>query len=338
MFAVMTGILIMLMFATMYKRQKGFTIVELLIVIVVIGILAAITIVAYGGIQSKARVAAVSAALSQASQKLAVYQVDNGNYPTSLATIGLVNSTSVSYSYNYDNSVTPSTYCLTATTTGTSYSATNSKTAPQSGDCSTNGLAVWWPLNGNANDLTGNNGDGVVNGATLVTGQKGQANGAYSFDGSTSNITRADSFGLKAGSVTMACWIYNPISPNKGAFIKIGNSDGYAIGIGNGSYNVSGSNLILLYENRRWIPTAATIPTGWHHVAVTIDSNSTPSAYLDGVLVGVYPGVGALAPTVPTSVGGYGVRYFNGYIDDVRVYNRALAGTEIQAIYSAGAQ
>ncbi|MDB5165339.1 MAG: Fimbrial protein, partial [Candidatus Saccharibacteria bacterium] len=46
-------------------KQRGFTIVELLIVIVVIGILAAITIVAYNGIQNRARVSSVNSALTQ---------------------------------------------------------------------------------------------------------------------------------------------------------------------------------------------------------------------------------------------------------------------------------
>ena len=51
-------------------RRSGFTIVELLIVIVVIAILAAITIVAFNGIQERARVSAVSSALNQANKKL----------------------------------------------------------------------------------------------------------------------------------------------------------------------------------------------------------------------------------------------------------------------------
>jgi prepilin-type N-terminal cleavage/methylation domain-containing protein len=41
------------------RQQPGFTIVELLIVIVIIGILAAITIVAYNGIQDRARTSAL---------------------------------------------------------------------------------------------------------------------------------------------------------------------------------------------------------------------------------------------------------------------------------------
>ncbi|MDK2899373.1 MAG: hypothetical protein PWQ10_560 [Patescibacteria group bacterium] len=66
------------------KNQKsfGFTIVELLVVIVVIGILAAITIVSYTGITNRANKATVQAELSNASKKLAIYYAENGTYPT----------------------------------------------------------------------------------------------------------------------------------------------------------------------------------------------------------------------------------------------------------------
>ncbi len=68
-------------------RQSGFTIVELLIVIVVIGILAAITIVAYNGVQNRANDIAIQNDLAQLSKKLEMYKVDSstGTYPTNTA-------------------------------------------------------------------------------------------------------------------------------------------------------------------------------------------------------------------------------------------------------------
>lgn len=63
------------------KKQTGFTIVELLIVIVVIGILAAITIVAYNGIQAKAKLSSKLSDVKAMQQKLELYRVEYGNYP-----------------------------------------------------------------------------------------------------------------------------------------------------------------------------------------------------------------------------------------------------------------
>lgn len=66
---------------TKNKQQSGFTIVELLIVIVVIGILAAITIVAYNGIQAKARTNAVTADLRSIEKAMLLYRADYGKLP-----------------------------------------------------------------------------------------------------------------------------------------------------------------------------------------------------------------------------------------------------------------
>ncbi|MFZ2835802.1 MAG: prepilin-type N-terminal cleavage/methylation domain-containing protein [Candidatus Saccharimonadales bacterium] len=63
--------------------RSGFTIVELLIVIVIIGILAAITIVAYNGIQNRARNQSMVSAASQIYKGISQYVLDNGAYPTS---------------------------------------------------------------------------------------------------------------------------------------------------------------------------------------------------------------------------------------------------------------
>src|SRR5665647_1926715 len=64
------------------SSRRGFTIVELLIVIVVIGILAAITIVAYNGIQARAENATTISTVEAYRKALLQYAIDNGSYPT----------------------------------------------------------------------------------------------------------------------------------------------------------------------------------------------------------------------------------------------------------------
>ena len=63
------------------QRQLGFTIVELLIVIVVIAILAAITIVAYNGIQAQAYNSAVQSDLANIEKAMRIYREENGALP-----------------------------------------------------------------------------------------------------------------------------------------------------------------------------------------------------------------------------------------------------------------
>lgn len=67
-------------------RTKGFTIVELLIVIVIIGILAAITIVAYNGIQGRARDSQRVSDIKTITKALEIYKTNNGVYPSPVAT------------------------------------------------------------------------------------------------------------------------------------------------------------------------------------------------------------------------------------------------------------
>lgn len=126
--------------------SRGFTIVELLIVIVVIGILAAITIIAYNGIQSRAQAAAVSSALDQTNRKLALYLVDNGAYPASLAIAGINNSGGTTYQYSFNNAVSPQTYCVTATDGTTSYNASSAANTPIAGGCPGHGVGGVAPV------------------------------------------------------------------------------------------------------------------------------------------------------------------------------------------------
>lgn len=99
------------------KQQTGFTIVELLIVIVVIGILAAITTVAYNGIQSRANDTAVQSDLRHYAAKVLEYQAINGSLPgaynNGTARQGLTSFviTTASYSTNAHNFY----YCVDTT-------------------------------------------------------------------------------------------------------------------------------------------------------------------------------------------------------------------------------
>jgi len=69
----------------------------------------------------------------------------------------------------------------------------------------TNGLVGWWPFNGNANDLSGNNNNGTVNGATLTADRYGNANKAYNFNGINNYIEVLHSNSLNLGIISISC-------------------------------------------------------------------------------------------------------------------------------------
>ncbi|MDB5179617.1 MAG: Laminin sub protein [Candidatus Saccharibacteria bacterium] len=206
----------------------------------------------------------------------------------------------------------------------------------------TNGMVAWWKLNGNANNSVGSP-NGVITNATSTPGQNGTADNAYAFGGNASGaiINTSSNFGIKTTNATISLWVYNPTASNSGEFVHIGVSTGFGIGIGNTQTDNVGTKLIVIYDGNRWIPTTANLGTGWHHVVLVVDASGTPTIYLDGVSAGSYPGTGIVTPSGGTSIGGLSyssTNYFNGSIDDVRVYNRALPLADILAIYSKGAQ
>lgn len=65
-----------------FRKQAGFTIVELLIVVVVIAVLATIAVVAYNGIRDRAEASKTAAAVRAYKEALILYKTDNGHYPT----------------------------------------------------------------------------------------------------------------------------------------------------------------------------------------------------------------------------------------------------------------
>jgi len=90
------------------KHQYGFTIVELLIVIVVIAILAAISIVAYNGVQQRGRDSQRKADLQAISKAVELFYVDNGRYPmggTSWCT--QISNTANGYKSGFQGAIAP---------------------------------------------------------------------------------------------------------------------------------------------------------------------------------------------------------------------------------------
>lgn len=117
--------------------QQGFTIVELLIVIVIIGILAALVFVQFNNMQARARDAERKADVRLIESKLAEYNADNGEYPTAAAGTAIATGLApidgipadaledpgtTDYTYESDGA----TYTLTATleSDGTTYTRT----------------------------------------------------------------------------------------------------------------------------------------------------------------------------------------------------------------------
>ncbi|PRA06579.1 hypothetical protein CQ019_04150 [Arthrobacter sp. MYb229] len=124
-------------------NRNGFTIVELLIVIVVIGILAAITIVAYNGIQNRAYDTTIQSDLSSMAKSLELYKADTGVYPQNateliaMKTAGnyLLRATRSAYdpvnSFIYCQKSGGGAYAIVAKSkSGRSYISTHSNSAP----------------------------------------------------------------------------------------------------------------------------------------------------------------------------------------------------------------
>lgn len=95
----------------MLKKQSGFTIVELLVVIVVIGILAAISIVSFNGVTAKAEEVVVKSDLKNASTQLEITKIETGSYPATGADLKRSDGTEFTYTFATGN------YCLSATRT-----------------------------------------------------------------------------------------------------------------------------------------------------------------------------------------------------------------------------
>jgi len=183
------------------QQRHGFTIVELLIVVVVIAILAAITIVAYNGIQNRVKISAVQSAVSQANKKVLTYAPINADqYPPNLAAVG-INDGDVTYQYSVNNATSPKAFCITATKDTLSYFISSTAPTPASGACPGHG-------SGGISAIT----NIFANPGSLTTGGFTSFNGV----GGVSSFSTSSVSWTQSGKATRATWTTVPTNPTDG--------------------------------------------------------------------------------------------------------------------------
>ena len=119
-------------------KQEGFTVTELLIVIVVIGVLAMVGFVGFNGMQVRAKAATLISDLRNASNQLKIDFANTNAYPATIAAAnggaGLKASRGVTYRYTVNNT-SPQSFCLAATEGSLMYSVNNTTATPSEGSC-----------------------------------------------------------------------------------------------------------------------------------------------------------------------------------------------------------
>ena len=210
------------------------------------------------------------------------------------------------------------------------------------------GLVAHYPFSGNANDESANGNDGTVNGATLTTDRFGNANSAYSFNG-VSNTIGLPIKGTDFGDlITISIWAYRTKS-----FSGSGTNPMMGI-INSSSATDKGISIALNHESRIsftvWNASGTigsvylSSPTmnlsEWNHFVLSYDG-SFVKGYLDNQELGSTALSGSVGGTLDFRIGqdqyddSQG-RFWGGMIDDIRIYDRALNATEIEALYNEG--
>jgi hypothetical protein len=204
------------------------------------------------------------------------------------------------------------------------------------------GLVGYWPFCGNANDASGNGNSGTVNGATLTTDRFGSANNAYSFSTIDQNFIAASQNGMSNDSGTYVTWI------NFDGPIAEGNPnlslDWYTVIdplMLNSNSNSSNYRKLLFNLNNQ--PTSSENLTfyDWHQIAVTVEPNANVTFFIDGINCGSQSITNSYSLVSFSNLFLIGKSsnnawYWNGKIDDITIYNRALSPSEIQQLYTLG--
>jgi len=203
------------------------------------------------------------------------------------------------------------------------------------------GLVGQWKLDGNAKDSTPYGNKGTVTSATLTTDRKGQANKAYSFNGSTSYIDVGTYFPNITSLLTVSAWV-KPGGSQVSYADMWGNHGGTYKGFTMEQQATTLNQFYWAYGNgSAWVITGnVNLTTNqWQHV-VAIKDSTYCYFYVNGVEQ-VSARVSCTSNISPLTTSNFKIgfdstgRYFNGSIDDVRIYNRALSAAEVLTLYQS---
>ena len=201
------------------------------------------------------------------------------------------------------------------------------------------GMIAYWPGDGHARDLAGGHDGTLEYGATFAPGVLGQA---FAFDGIDDHVRIPYSPDLNPASVTVEAWI----KPDCIRWMRIVDSGVYRLAI-----HEEGKLWSVMYPSSAggegFTLRVGSIPAGqWTHVAATWDAPSGRwTLYLNGSDVASddlednNPLISKSAATCIGSLYHYGGgSFFDGLIDEVAIYDRALSGQEILLIYQGLAE
>lgn len=203
-----------------------------------------------------------------------------------------------------------------------------------------NGAAV-------AYDGSGNNNNGNISGAAIVSAE-GMHGNALSFNGINNFITVPNNSSLGVSQMTIMAWIKENVSGLRNLIAEKHTSPTagwwFAREFAGGIENKLLFIVNDIATNERYAYSNIDVPVGkFVHVAGTYDGTNI-RVYIDGNdVTGIQAGVGSgnIGNSVnPMTIGranwagGHG--YFNGIIDDVRIYDKALTSAEIQKHYAEG--
>jgi hypothetical protein len=207
---------------------------------------------------------------------------------------------------------------------------------------STNAVG-WWPGDGNTYDLARTNFASTNNGAIYAAGLVGQA---FSFDGVNDYVKITNAPDLNpTNAFTLEAWIYlNQYTYNHSIIRKDGECANRQFLLTVGPNQKFRAHVGSTNGTYYWTDGSTTVNAQtWYHLAMTFNSaTSNLTLYVNGSVDGTATPIGpTITTTEPIYLGGdpypgCSQYYFPGLIDEATLYNRALSGSEVSAIYSAG--